>query len=75
MVKELMDLSGRLGIMDGKLELAIMRAFRTEKMLDVEIAKEIFHSRLKSFETPLPGGVDPHQLFRGIGKRHVSREA
>ncbi len=62
-VKELMDLSGRLGIMDGKLELAIMQAFRTEKMLDVEIAKELFHGRLKEIGRDRLG-IDPVTLFK-----------
>jgi hypothetical protein len=68
-VKELMDLSGDLGIMDGKLELAIMKAFRTEKMLDVEIAKELFHVRLKVIGRDRLGGVDPETLFANIGCR------
>ena len=68
-VKELMDLSGRLGIMDGTLELAIMKAFRTEKMLDVEIAKELFHVRLKAIGRDRLGGVDPETLFKKIGSR------
>ncbi len=68
-VKELMDLSGRLGIMDDKLELAIMKAFRTEKMLDVELAKELFHGRLKALGTDRLGGVDPVTLFVNTGCR------
>jgi hypothetical protein len=68
-VKELMDLSGRLGILDGKLELAVMKAFRTEKMLDVEIAKELFHGRLKVIGRDRLGGVDPETLFTNIGCR------
>ncbi len=68
-VKELMDLSGRLGIMDGKLELAIMKAFRTEKMLDVEFAKELFHGRLRSLGSDRLGGVDPATLFQNVGCR------
>jgi hypothetical protein len=62
-VKELMNLSGDLGIMDGKLELAIMTAFRTETMVDVEIAKELFHVRLKAIGRDRLGGVDPVNLF------------
>ncbi len=62
-VKELMDLSVRLGIMDNKLELAIMKAFRTEKMLDVELAKELFHGRLKALGSNRLGGIDPMTLF------------
>jgi len=62
-VKELMDLSGRLSIMDGELELAIMKAFRTETMLDVEIAKELFHVRLKAISKDRLGGIDPETLF------------
>ena len=68
-VKELMDLSGHLGIMDGKLELAILKAFRTEKMLDVEIAKELFHVRLKAIGRDRLGGVDPETLFKNSGCR------
>ena len=64
---ELMDLSGHLGIMDGKLELAIMKAFRTETMLDVEIAKELFHGRLKAIGRDRLGGVDPETLFKNTG--------
>ncbi len=65
-VKELMDLSGRLGIMDGELELAVMKAFRTEKMLDVELAKELFHGRLKALGRDRLGGVDPATLFKSV---------
>ena len=68
-VKELMDLSGQLGIMDGTLELAIMKAFRTETMVDVEIAKELFHVRLKAIERERMGGVDPETLFKNAGCR------
>ncbi len=68
-VKELMDLSGHLGIMDGKLELAIMTAFKTETMLDVEIAKELFHVRLKAIGKDRLGGVDPETLFNNIDCR------
>ncbi len=68
-VKELMNLSGRLGIMDDKLELAIMKAFRTETMLDVELAKELFHSRLKTLGSDRLEGVDPATLFTGIATR------
>ena len=62
-VKELMYLSGQLDIMDGTLELAIMKAFRTETMVDVEIAKELFHVRLKAIGRERLGGVDPETLF------------
>jgi hypothetical protein len=68
-VKELMDLSEHLDIMDGKLELAIMKAFRTESMVDVEIAKELFHVRLKAIGRDRLGGVDPETLFRNTGCR------
>jgi hypothetical protein len=68
-VKELMDLSGRLSIMDGELELAIMKAFRTETMLDVEIAKELFHVRLTAISKDRLGGIDPETLFKNIGCR------
>jgi hypothetical protein len=68
-VKELMDLSEHLGIMDGKLEMAIMKAFRTESMVDVEIAKELFHVRLKAIGRDRLGGVDPETLFRNTGCR------
>lgn len=68
-IKELLYLSGHLGILDGKLELAIMKAFRTEQMLDVEIAKEIFHGRLKGLDRDQLQGVDPVTLFRNIGCR------
>jgi hypothetical protein len=62
-VKELLYLSEHLGIMDAKLESAILKAFKTESMLDVEIAKEIFHDRLKLINKSLLGGVDPFALF------------
>ena len=68
-VKELMYLSGQLGIMDGTLELAIMKAFRTETMVDVEIAKELFHVRLKVIGRERLGGVDPETLFTNAGCR------
>jgi hypothetical protein len=62
-VKELLYLSEHLEIMDATLEKAIMKAFKTESMLDVEIAKEIFHGRLKEIDKSLLGGVDPFALF------------
>jgi hypothetical protein len=68
-VKELIYLSGHLGILDGKLERAIMKAFRTEQMLDVEIAKELFHSKLKTLDPEQLGGADPVTMFRNIGCR------
>ena len=68
-VKELLYLSGHLEILDGKLELAIMKAFRTGEMVDVEIAKELFHGRLKTLGQDRLGGVDPVTLFRNIGCR------
>lgn len=68
-VREMIQLSERLGIMDGKLEAAIMKAFRTEKMLDVEIAKELFHGRLKAMDRTVLGGIDPLLLFKNVGCR------
>jgi hypothetical protein len=68
-VKELLYLSGHLEILDGTLEQAIMKAFRTEQMLDVEIAKELFHDRLKELDRERLGGVDPVMLFRNAGCR------
>ena len=68
-IKELFYISGHLGILDGKLEQAIMKAFRTEQMLDVEIAKELFHGRLKALDREQLGGADPVTLFRNIGCR------
>ena len=68
-VKEVLSLSERLGIMDAELERAIMKAFRTENMLDVEIAKELFHSRLKAIDRALLGGIDPLVLFSNSGCR------
>ena len=64
LVKEMMYLSDHLGIMDVKLEEAILKAFKTEQMLDVEIAKEIFHGRLKAIDKALLGGADPFVLFK-----------
>lgn len=66
-VKELLYLSEHLGIMDAKLEGAILTAFKTGSMLDVEIAKEIFHGRLKLIDKVLLGGVDPFVLFQNTG--------
>jgi hypothetical protein len=66
-VKELLSLTELLGITDDKLERAIMKAFRTENMLDVEIAKELFHGRLKVMDKALLGGVDPLVLFKNRG--------
>jgi hypothetical protein len=68
-VKELIYLSGHLGILDGRLEQAIMKAFRTEQMVDVEIAKELFHGRLKALDREQLGGADPVTLFRNIDCR------
>ncbi len=68
-VKEMIHLSERLGILDARLEEAIMKAFRTERMLDVEIAKELFHSRLKDMDRALLGGIDPLVLFQNTGSR------
>jgi hypothetical protein len=68
-IREMIRLSESLGIMDGRLEKAIMRAFRTENMLDVEIAKEIFHGRLKVIDRSLLGDVDPALIFKSTGCR------
>jgi hypothetical protein len=68
-IKELYDLSSNLGILDDRLEMAILKAFRTEGMLDVEIAKELFHSRLKALGRERLGGIDPVMVFRGTGCR------
>jgi hypothetical protein len=68
-VRELIRLSESLGILEGTLEKAIMRAFRTEKMLDVEIAKEIFHGRLKVMDKSLLGDVDPVLIFKSTDSR------
>jgi hypothetical protein len=62
-VHELLYLSGHLGILDAPLERALMKAFRTENMVDVELAKELFHTRLKGVDTALLGGTDPFTLF------------
>jgi hypothetical protein len=66
-VKELLYLTEQLGIKDDKLERAIMKAFKTANMLDVEIAKELFHSRLKVMDKALLRGVDPLVLFKNTG--------
>ena len=55
--------------MDAKLEGAILKAFKTESMLDVEIAKELFHGRLKVIDKALLGGADPFVLFQNRGVR------
>ena len=62
-VHELLYLSEHLGILDAPLERALMKAFRTENMVDVELAKELFHTRLKGIDPALLGGVDPVTLF------------
>ena len=62
-VHELLYLSEHLGILDSPLERALLKAFRTEAMVDVELAKELFHSRLKGVDRALLGGVDPVTLF------------
>lgn len=69
LVKEMMHLSERLGILDARLEESFMKAFRTEQMLDVEIAKELFHSRLKVMDKTVLGGIDPLFLFKSTGCR------
>jgi hypothetical protein len=38
-------------------------------MLDVEIAKEMFHSRLKAIDKALLGGADPFVLFKNMSSR------
>ena len=62
-VHELLYLSEHLGILDAPLERALMKAFRTENMIDVELAKELFHTRLKGVDAALLGGTDPVTLF------------
>jgi hypothetical protein len=62
-VHELLYLSEHLGILDAPLERALLKAFRTEEMVDVELAKELFHIRLKGVDSALLGGVDPVTLF------------
>jgi hypothetical protein len=66
-VEEMICLSEHLGIMDGKLEETILKAFKSEKMLDVEIAKELFHARVKAIDKALLGGIDPFLLFKNTG--------
>jgi hypothetical protein len=62
-VHELLYLSEHLGILDAPLERALLKAFRTEEMVDVELAKELFHTRLKGVDSVRLGGVDPVTLF------------
>jgi hypothetical protein len=62
-VHELLYLSEHLGILDAPLERALLKAFRTEEMVDVELAKELFHTRLKGVDLARLGGVDPVTLF------------
>ena len=73
LVKEMLYLSDHLGIMDVKLEEAILKAFKTEQMLDVEIAKEIFHGRLKALDRTVLGGADPFVLFKNKNGRIPGR--
>jgi len=68
-VEELIRLSEQLGILEGKLERAVLKAFGSGKMLDVEIAKEIFHSRVREIDSSRLGGVDPAHIFKGISCR------
>ena len=70
LVKEMIYLAEHLGIMDPRLEAAILKAFRTENMVDTEIAKEVFHNRLKRLDQKALGGIDPVLLFKDAGGRN-----
>lgn len=52
------------GVGDAKLDRLMDRAYSTGNMVDIEKAKEVFHSRLRDFaKSALPDGVCVNSLF------------
>lgn len=63
LLKELLRLAVQLEILDGALEKAIFKGFATDNMVDIELAKEMFHARLRSLPKEKLKGWDPHRVF------------
>lgn len=66
----LLDAVNSCGVRDAVIERALDRAVTTNHMVDIERAKELFHSRLRALHRAgrLPEGVDPDQMFEDVPK-------
>jgi|LGVE01.1.fsa_nt_gb hypothetical protein len=64
LVELLWDQATQLKICDPQLEQSFVKAYTTGNMVDVEYAKELFHSRLKKLPHSQLAGVDPHTIFQ-----------
>lgn len=67
---QLLDAVDACGVRDAVIERALDRAATTNHMVDIERAKELFHSRLRVLHRAgrLPEGVDPDQMFEDAPK-------
>lgn len=63
LLKELLRLAEKLGVLDTRLEEAIARGYETENMVDIELAKELFHARLRRLPKEALRGWDAHTVF------------
>lgn len=66
LVELLWNQATQLRICDPQLEQAFVKAYTTGNMVDVEYAKELFHSRLKKLPQSQLAGVDPHTIFQEV---------
>ena len=64
----LLDAVDACGVRDAVIERALNRAIATNHMVDIERAKELFHSRLRVLHRAglLPEAVDPDQMFEDV---------
>ena len=71
----LLDAVDACGVRDSVIERALDRATVTNHMVDIERAKELFHSRLRVLHRAglLPEGVDPDQMFKDVPGLKVGR--
>lgn len=64
LVELLWDQATQFEICDPQLEQSFVKAFKTGNMVDVEHAKELFHSLLKKLPQAQLAGIDPHTIFQ-----------
>lgn len=67
LLDEILRLSEDLGILDTKLEKAILAGYSTGGMVEIELAKELFHSRIKRLPKEMLQGTDPYSIFSEKG--------
>ena len=63
LLKELLRLAVKLKVLDARLEQAIHKGFATDNMVDIELAKELFHARLRTLPRERLAGWDPNRIF------------